>query len=305
MDNPFATGDGLFVMPEIWAYGLRNPWRFSFDNDSGLIFASDAGQDLYEEIDVLFSGMNYGWNIKEGPFCFFPREDCLERRRAGMLEDPIYWYNHTDFDPSLDSVVVGGYVYRGSEVPDLFGKYLFGDNVRGFISALVFPDISIPQDNSVEEIVTSDFFVSSFGEDMNKELYALEYRQGKIYKFVASAMNVTTTGQQVMNETTHFDVVPFGFVAWTINGVNNPPLNLTRGNTYTFRVEASELHPFWIKTQRRVLGSASGFQSEGLSANGVTSPTTITWNVLPDTPDQLFYQCANHLLMEGPIFIQD
>jgi len=185
-DNPYATGDGLFIMPEIWAYGLRNPWKFAFDNVSGLVFASDAGQDIWEELDVLSIGGNFGWNIKEGPFCFFPPNNCTEVAGNPDLIDPIYWYDHVDRAPTLDSVVIGGYVYRGSEVPELFGKYLFGDQVRGFIRALDFPDIQNPYNNTVEHIADG-FNVASFGEDSHKELYLLDYLQGKIFKFASGS----------------------------------------------------------------------------------------------------------------------
>lgn len=127
-DNPFAGDDSR--AQEIFAYGFRNPYHISFDRGGdNALFASDAGQDLYEEVSIVTAGGNYGWNIKEGTHCFDadnpeqPPEECASTGADGeALVDPIIEYGH-----DIGIVVVGGYVYRGSALPDLEGYYIFGD----------------------------------------------------------------------------------------------------------------------------------------------------------------------------------
>lgn len=133
-DNPFANQDD--ARGEIWALGLRNPWRASFDLENGnRLFVGDAGQDLFEEVDIVARGQNYGWNIKEGSQCFDPQspgdppQSCADTDAGGgLLVDPILEYAHFDSQAEpLGVVVIGGYVYRGNDIPDLDGVYLFGD----------------------------------------------------------------------------------------------------------------------------------------------------------------------------------
>jgi glucose/arabinose dehydrogenase len=133
-DNPFVGQDG--IAPEIYAYGLRNPYHISFDRGGeGALFAADAGQELYEEIDIVTAGGNYGWNIKEGTHCFdadnpeTPPAECATTGANGdELIDPIVEYSHDD----VGVVVVGGYVYRGAAIPDFDGYYIFGDYTSSF-----------------------------------------------------------------------------------------------------------------------------------------------------------------------------
>ena len=125
-DNPFAgSADG--ARGEVWAYGLRNPWRFSFDRLTGDLWAADVGQWEYEEIDIVRPGLNYGWNVMEGSQCFSPRAGCV---RAG-LELPVAEYDH-----DLGCSITGGYVYRGARLPSLSGAYVYGDYCSGRIWAL-------------------------------------------------------------------------------------------------------------------------------------------------------------------------
>lgn len=138
-DNPFvasATARG-----EIYAYGLRNPWRFSFDvTASGTrLFVADVGQNLMEEVNLVRAGGNYGWNRKEGTLCFDPAnpnsppEICLDNAPDGaLLEAPILAYRHTDaLGRAFGAAVVGGYLYRGTALPGLRGRYVFGDYTSG------------------------------------------------------------------------------------------------------------------------------------------------------------------------------
>jgi uncharacterized repeat protein (TIGR03806 family) len=161
-DNPFAEGGGA---PEIYAYGLRNPWRFTFDRDNGDLWAGDVGQDDWEEIDIVERGGNYGWNLHEG-FACYPAdvEDCAS---AG-LEPPIHAYRNP---PGNDArSVTGGYVYRGSRLPELVGRYVFADYATGEIWQLEGTDA----DTNVEILLQSGIQVSSFAEDQAGELYVLD-----------------------------------------------------------------------------------------------------------------------------------
>ena len=124
-DNPFADGAG--GAPEVWAYGLRNPWRFSFDGD--LLYIADVGQNRVEEVDVVdattAAGSNFGWNVMEGGTCYASGEACSGADRGFV--DPVYTYDHSGDRCSI----TGGYVYRGSAYPGLFGTYLFADYCTG------------------------------------------------------------------------------------------------------------------------------------------------------------------------------
>jgi uncharacterized protein (TIGR03437 family) len=158
--NPFVGVPGL---DEIFAYGLRNPWRFSFDRLTGRLFAGDVGQDMLEEIDIIVRGGNYGWNRMEGSACYSPRANC---NRDGLVL-PIYDYGRT-----AGASVTGGYVYRGAAIPWLQGKYVYGDFVTGRIWAL--SELSTGAWRN-EELLDTPFNVSSFGEDDSGELYVLDY----------------------------------------------------------------------------------------------------------------------------------
>ncbi len=115
-DNPFVNMANC--KPEIWAYGLRNPWRFSFDRATQKLFCADVGQNQYEEINIIRKGGNYGWRIMEGKHCYEPAQDCDQT----ALQLPVAEYDHRE-----GISVIGGYVYRGLEFPSLHGHYLFGD----------------------------------------------------------------------------------------------------------------------------------------------------------------------------------
>ena len=164
-DNPFAASPGR---DEIFAYGLRNPWRFSFDRAGGdraggRLFAGDVGQDALEEIDIIVKGGNYGWNRMEGRRCYSPSTNC---NRDGLAL-PIHEYGRSD-----GASVTGGYVYRGASVPSLFGKYVFADFVTGRIWAL--SELSTGAWRN-EELLRSGLNISSFGEDDQGELYLNDY----------------------------------------------------------------------------------------------------------------------------------
>ncbi len=169
-DNPFANNSEGY-REEIYAYGLRNPWRFSFDSSNGDLWTGDVGQNKYEEIDIIKKGGNYGWNSMEGFHCY-NSSDCTTEG----LEMPIWEYDRSRGDIS----VTGGFVYRGSAIPDLVGKYIYADYVSGRIWSLE----AIQQDSPINtELIDTDFPISSFGTDQNQELYICGF-DGRIYILV-------------------------------------------------------------------------------------------------------------------------
>jgi glucose/arabinose dehydrogenase len=165
-DNPFV--EKKKARPEIWAYGLRNPWRFSFDRCTGKLFVADVGQDLYEEVHLVEKGGNYGWNIMEGNHCFNPPEGC---NQSG-LTFPI-----AEYARPLGCSITGGHVYRGKKFPALVGHYFFSDFCSGRLWSLV-PTSEGGWETA--ELLKTELMVSSFGEDEEGELYVLDYR-GTIY----------------------------------------------------------------------------------------------------------------------------
>ncbi len=169
-DNPFAGGDGT-TRPEIWAYGLRNPWRFSFDRETGDLWAADVGQNRYEEVDLIRPGRNYGWNVMEGSKCFRPT-NCDTRG----LEMPVAEYGREG-----GCSVTGGYVYRGRRLPTLYGAYLYADFCSGKVWALRHDGAAVTERMLVADTGLS---ISSFGEDPSGEVYVLTF-EGAVYRFAA------------------------------------------------------------------------------------------------------------------------
>lgn len=179
-DNPFA-GNTAGLRGEIFAYGLRNPWRFSFDAETGLLYAADVGQNAYEEIDLIKSGANYGWNVMEGEHCYRPATGC---NRSGLAL-PIHEYPHNGQAKS----VTGGYVYRGASVPELAGMYVYADYVDGRIWGL---DVDSDAGYRNTELLDTSLSISSFGVDEANELYLCAF-DGQIYRF--SPTNTSTEEQ--------------------------------------------------------------------------------------------------------------
>lgn len=174
-DNPFlGRADRL---PEIWAMGLRNPWRYSFAPDGRLIVA-DVGQDTWEEVNLVASGQNLGWNRREGTHCFKPPKDCPSPE-AGGLTDPIYTYAHGPEGVSI----TGGYVYTGARISGLNGKYVFGDFGSGRIWALELPPVGAARSGPapVTALGRFDIQISTFGRDAEGELYVADFASGRIF----------------------------------------------------------------------------------------------------------------------------
>jgi glucose/arabinose dehydrogenase len=174
-DNPFVGQAG--AKPEIWSYGLRNPWRFSFDTATHDLWIGDVGQDKFEEIDratVAGSaggrGLNFGWRQMEGRHCYDPPTGC---NTSGKFW-PVAEYSHSE-----GCAVTGGYVYRGRAVPALYGRYVFGDFCSGTIWTVPKGGTS-PMTKTL--LMDTSFSISSFGQDAGGELYLVD-RGGTIYRF--------------------------------------------------------------------------------------------------------------------------
>ncbi|NRA68325.1 MAG: PQQ-dependent sugar dehydrogenase [Pseudobacteriovorax sp.] len=169
-DNPFVNRSG--ARGEIWAFGIRNPWRFSFDPQTGELWLADVGQDALEEINIIEKGGNYGWPVFEA-----------SRRRRGSLASgtvhapPVFEYPH-----SQGQSITGGYVYRGREVPELFGSYIYGDFVSGRIWALT----KTANGSYQNQFLFQGSALSSFGRDQDGELYIVSYQPGSIRKITGA-----------------------------------------------------------------------------------------------------------------------
>lgn len=164
-DNPFVDVAG--AKPEIWAYGLRNPWRYAFDRETGDLWVGDVGQNKWEEVDRVVRGGNYGWDDKEGTHCYEAAEPC-----EGAWIDPVAEYDHT-----VGKSITGGFVYRGAAIPRLRGAYVYGDFQSGVLFA-VAPDAVSGAWTAEELIAATGVNISSFAEDDDGELYLLHYYGG-------------------------------------------------------------------------------------------------------------------------------
>jgi len=170
--NPFVNRSG--AAPEIWAWGLRNPWRFSFDRVTGDLWIADVGQDKFEEIDfqpaTSIGGENYGWHRMEGFHCYDPSTNCND----GTLTLPVLEYSHDDGSCS----VTGGYRYRGALYPRLYGTYFYGD----FCTGKMWGATASGSGFTSRLLTDTTMQITTFGEDVNGELYVADYRTGTIYQ---------------------------------------------------------------------------------------------------------------------------
>jgi uncharacterized repeat protein (TIGR03806 family) len=186
--NPFAgnprcniDGTGTQNCPEIYALGLRNPWRWSFDRQTGVLWLADVGQNSFEEIDIIERGGNYGWDSREGAHCFEPINGC---QTAGLI-DPVAEYGR-----AMGFSVTGGYVYRGTQTTEQIGRYIFADFGSGMIASLtpgaggtytltpLVPPGATPPD------APGQLSPSAFGEANDGELFLLDYSRGQIRRLV-------------------------------------------------------------------------------------------------------------------------
>ena len=164
--NPFASGGGA---SEVWSFGLRNPWRFSFDRQTGDLYIGDVGENTREEVDVALSPnagrqSNYGWRLMEGFLCFQPSSNC----NSGGLTLPVLDYPHTGGACSI----IGGFVYRGTAIPALNGTYFYADLCAGFVRSFTYQNAQVT--NQFEwSSLSPGTSISSFGEDAQGELYIM------------------------------------------------------------------------------------------------------------------------------------
>jgi len=176
-DNPYA-GDPK-IPGEVWATGLRNPWRFSFAPDGRLV-VGDVGQDTWEEVDVVQAGDNLGWNVREARHCFPPGATCT----AGGFREPVYEYGRDD-----GNSITGGYVYTGRAIPELKGRYVFGDFATGRIRAIDLPagdpgTMPIPTATALGKWPV---LISTFARDARGEIYVADYGGGVLYRLAPAS----------------------------------------------------------------------------------------------------------------------
>ena len=175
-DNPFVGESGS--RGEIWAYGMRNPWRMSFDKSTGKLWAADVGQNKWEEIDIIEKGKNYGWNIREGKHSFGQPQS-----KEGTT-NPIFEYGRKQ-----GGSITGGYVYRGKKIPKIHGQYIFSDYLSGRVWRLVESPKEDAKYKSIKILTRPPISISSFGETPSGEILACGFAspystKGKIYLLV-------------------------------------------------------------------------------------------------------------------------
>lgn len=205
--NPFAGGGGR---AEIFAYGLRNAWKFSFDTASGELWAGDVGQGKYEEVDRIVVGGNYGWNTREGKHCY-DKPACSSE---GFI-DPVVEYDHTE-----GIAITGGYVYRGTKIPSLFGKYIYADFGTGRIWAV---DKTGPDSFAPRLLAETELKISTFGQGPDGELFVADYGTGALQQIDPAEQQLAPTVFGVsLAETGCLDPKdptkpPPGLIGYTVN----------------------------------------------------------------------------------------
>ena len=185
-DNPYAAnaacvrGAGSAACPEIWAFGFRNPWRWSFDQPTGELWVADVGQDSWEEVDRIAKGGNYGWRLREGAHCYNPTSGCPqagEVQQGAAIVDPV-----TEYDHGVGQAITGGFVYRGALIPAFSGLYVFGD----YSSGRIWTHTPGAANLQKTEQLQSSANIASFGQGLDGELYVLNYATGQILQLQAA-----------------------------------------------------------------------------------------------------------------------
>jgi len=208
--NPYRQTQGY--RGEIWALGLRNPWRFSFDRQTGDLYIADVGQNQYEEVDFQPAsspgGENYGWKIMEGAHCY--NSDTCDQSGLTL---PVAEYDH-----SQGCSVTGGFVYRGQQYPRLQGLYFYGD----FCSGRIWGVTTLSGDNRAVQLLDSPYSISTFGEDEAGELYLADYGSGAIYRLSDSAQ--ASSADVMLRNVDSPDPVAVGNdITFTVTVTNNGP----------------------------------------------------------------------------------
>ena len=235
-DNPLVANLRGF-RDEIYAYGLRNPWRISFDPETHRLWAADVGQSAYEEIDIIEKGKNYGWNIMEGFHCY-NSASC----DTADLTLPIREYSH-----SVGQSITGGYVYRGSEVPELTGRYIYADYISGRIWTLEYDGTGEAVNSLLDD---TDLGISSFGVDRNNELYICAF-DGRIYRFKSTSTGVP--GESDLKRTGDFHLMQ-----------NYPnPFNSSTTIQYHLETDTKVILEIYNTTGRLIKRLVNGNQPQG------------------------------------------
>ena len=281
-DNPYVGQPGR---DEIWAIGLRNPWRYSFDRQTGDLYIGEVGQNLWEEISFQAAGtpggVNFGWRCKEGFHDYLFEGDCL----TANLTDPIVEYSH-----DVGRSVTGGFVYRGSVYFDLVGRYFYADYVNGKIWSL-YKTSTNPIDFSLPELeLDTGFNISAFGEDEQGELYVVDYSGGKIRRLIdvngpGQGPNLSTSSKWVSTPSAD----PLEVVTYTIH-INNTGVLVDR------QIGVSDIIPSGLEY---IPGSLQA--SHGLT-DDLAAPTLV-WQGNLDTSPQITitYQVSVTGAVQGSI----
>jgi glucose/arabinose dehydrogenase len=273
--NPFV-GNAQGFREEIYAYGFRNPWRFSFDPSMVRLWVGDVGQDRIEEIDVVEKGKNYGWNIMEGNLCFNPLQGC---NQTG-LELPVWQYTH-----DVGIAVTGGFVYRGQKLTEVIGTYIYGDYGSGRIWTLKYDGAT----SINTEIVHTDLLIPSFGVDDTGELYICSF-DGRIYQLTAVD-----------------DIHLFGSATtgWGLTQDNitrpGPTITVMKGDTVNLTLTSADSvrHGFFVDYDGNGIPSAG----EPVSPNFQTS--TINYQFTANIAGSFTYHCRYHAdTMFGTFIVQ-
>ena len=235
--NPFY-GNQMGYKEEIFAWGTRNPWKFCFHPSTNKIWAAENGENLYEEINIVESGKNYGWKIMEGFHCYTAPQGCSSLVcDTNGLTNPVFEYGGTSERRS----VIGGYFYRGTSNPELTGKYIYCDYLTGGFWALEYDGIN-PVINT--QLISSAPFFTSFGEDESGELYMINAINGKIFRFnptsisihnissIAKDYNLYQNYPNPFNPSTtiEFDIKVSGFVELRISDVSGKIVSVPISN---------------------------------------------------------------------------
>jgi glucose/arabinose dehydrogenase/plastocyanin len=307
-DNPFVDEEGE---DEIYVYGLRNPYRFSFDRDGEYgMFIGDAGQDLFEEINLVEEpGQNFGWSVKEGTHCFDaanpmqPPTECPDLDDRGEpLVDPIIEYLHANVADGLGIVVVSGYLYRGEAVSALQGNFIFGDWSQSFGQPGGRLFMSEPQEEGLwpitELIVAGEFegfekFLLAFGEDLDGELYVLTSEMGgptgetgQVFRIVSAAEEAVETTLELTASSMAFDRREFTVPA---------------GSQVIIESENQERLP-----HNFALYESSAAINMLFRGDVITGPETITYEfTAPDEPGVYYFRCDIHPNMNGQFIVEE
>ena len=274
-DNPFVGTAGH--LDEIFAYGFRNPFRISFDSHTGDLYAADVGQHAIEEIDLVTAGGNYGWHIKEGSFCFDPNGDdrgfvfaCAPGDASGDLIDPIAEYDHDE-----GIAVVGGFVYRGSEIPPLRGRYVFGDFLHPASgSGRLF---YLQQNQEIQEFQlawqdTLGLRLLGFGQDAQGELYVLANQTGTPFEDTGVVLRIASGQPRSHNFRAHLtgaEEVP----AVTTQAQGEAIFNFDgEANTLDYRLIATNIEDVFASHIHCAPDGVNGPVGVTLYGGGTTTP---------------------------------